>query len=185
MSENDIVVSEVVFPVDPQQMGNVQIWRISSVVGLGNVEMHPDNQEVSVEVGQVGFLSVWDTGAPRTIVTPSVAEQAKLEPHGVVPITGVTGVTQEWKKTRLVVAMQAWSNGRSQPCHQFHIVEEAAIAERDSDLGCQVLIGMDVIMRGDLALNTDRAGRRVVIWTYPARRRMVRYPPSPLVPRAS
>ena len=180
------IVSEVVFPVDPYQLGNTLIWRISSVIGLGNVNVSPENRhEMNVEIGQVGFLAIWDTGAPRTIVTPSVAEQAKLKPHGMVPITGVTGETRTWRMTRLVVAMQAWANSRSEPHHQFHVVEEAAIAEKDADLGCQVLIGMDVITRGDLEFITDRSGRRVVIWRYPARRRVIRYPPSPPMPRVS
>ena len=177
------VLTEVVFPVDPQQSGNTLIWRISSIVGLGKVGVSPDNEnEMNVEVGHHGFLAVWDTGAPRTIVTPSVAAQAGLEPHGIVPIAGVTGEVRAWKMTRLVVAMQAWADSRTQPHHQLHIVEEAAIAERDADLGCQVLIGMDIITRGDWELATDRAGRRVAIWKHPAKRRAIKYPPPPPIP---
>ena len=184
-AEGSTVVTEVVFPVDPQQSGNMLIWRISSIVGLGNVTVNPDNKdEMNVEVGHHGFLAVWDTGAPRSIVTPSVAAQAGLKPHGIVPLAGVTGESRAWKMTRMVVAMQAWANGRSAPHHQLHIVEEAAIAEKDADLGCQVLIGMDIITRGDMELSTDRSGRRVLIWRHPVRRRAIKYPPPPPIPQA-
>ena len=175
--------SEVVFPVDPQMAGNLLVWRMSSIVGLGAVTVNANEGELNVEVSPHGFLAVWDTGAPRTIVAPSVAEQVGLQPHGIVPISGVTGERRSWKVARLTVAMQAWTRNRTRPHNHFHIVEEAAIAERDSDLGFQVLLGMDVIMRGDLELATDRAGRRVVIWKHPTKRRAIRYPPPPPVPQ--
>lgn len=174
---------EVVVRINPQQNPNGSlVWRVESLVGVGNFrpERRESDGEISYasEVSMQGFPAIWDTGANQTMVTPIVAKASNLIRTGTTLVGGVTGEPVRMGTTPLVIAMKAWTHNRTEPHHQFHIVENAIIMDSDSpEFG--VLIGMDVIMRGDLELHMDRSGRRVMIWSTPPRRRAIRYPPDP------
>ena len=179
-------VIEVVFPIALRMVGHVPVWRIESAVGVGPVAVSKnektDDIEHSVSMSQQGFVAVWDTGAPQTMVDVSVAKAVKLVPNGTTTVSGVTGEPRKCLKAPLAIAMQAWKSKRQQPHHYFHIVEEAVVVE---SLGVQVLVGMDIIMRGDTEISADRASRRVLIWRTPIRRKAVHYPPQPGIPGLS
>ena len=90
--------------------------------------------------------------------------------------SGVGGTIHEAKATRLVIAINAWHTDTFRPHLQFHLLDRAIIYDWDQSREWNVLIGMDVITRGDFEFVSDRAGRRVVVWRSPSRRRMIKYP---------
>ena len=168
--------TEALLAIESSVQGDTPVHRIMSVVGVGSVASSADSEEQHVTLTTQGFRAIWDTGAPRTIVTPAVAEAVGLKPEGMEIVGGVGGTTHEAKATRLVMAISAWHTDTFRPHLQFHLLDRAIIYDWDQSREWNVLIGMDVITRGDFEFVSDRAGRRVVVWRYPSRRRVVKYP---------
>lgn len=92
------------------------------------------------------LIAVWDTGATGTTITRDLAQRLQLDEIGEVEIHGVTG---------------------SEICRRFlvslHlpnrvIIPELEVTDCAGDIGCEVLIGMDVISLGDFAVSNFLGG---------------------------
>jgi len=104
----------------------------------------------SLEVAPVqgtfqSFSAIWDTGASSSIITETVVYKLDLKPIGQTTIQGVTGSK---KVNRYAVefllpndySIKLMANG----CSEI--------------LGCDVLIGMDIISMGDFAITANSMG---------------------------
>lgn len=87
------------------------------------------------------FVAVWDTGAHGTSITPEVARKLNLPQVSELMIQGVTGQCV----CSVYLVSLFLPNGV--------IIPEIEVTECPGDIGCDVLIGMDVITQGDFAIS--------------------------------
>lgn len=85
--------------------------------------------------------AVWDTGAMGTSISRALAEELQLDKSGVIEITGVTGTAL---CSKYLVSLHLM-NGI--------VIPELEVSDCEGNIGCDVLIGMDVITLGDFAIN--------------------------------
>lgn len=86
------------------------------------------------------FVAVWDTGAVSTAIAQSLVTKLSLRQIGWKTIEGVTG--NAMCNTYLIAL--------SLPGGVF--VSELEVADCKGNIGCDILIGMDVIGMGDFAV---------------------------------
>ena len=86
------------------------------------------------------FVAVWDTGAMGTSISRALALKLGLQQSGEMDIEGVTGSAR--CKTYLVSLLLP---------NQLTI-PELEVSDCEGNIGCDVLIGMDVIGMGDFAV---------------------------------
>ena len=111
------------------------------------------------------YSAIWDTGATKTMVTKHVAEGCRLVPTAQSRVQGVFGAqvvngylvnivlpTQHPNRTQKSVAIQHLS-----------VLEAPALTR-----GHNVLIGMDIISKGDFAISNYR-GRTMFTYRIPSR----------------
>lgn len=84
--------------------------------------------------------AVWDTGATGTSITHSLAQAMNLDEIGEVEICGVTG-NAVCKKYLVSLHLP-----------NKVVIPELEVSDCEGNIGCDVLIGMDVITRGDFAI---------------------------------
>jgi len=87
------------------------------------------------------LIAVWDTGATGTTITTDVAKSFLLESMGPAVLRGVTGCAP---CNRYLVSIHL-PNGV--------VIPELEVTDCDYDIGCDVLIGMDIITLGDFAVS--------------------------------
>jgi predicted aspartyl protease len=88
---------------------------------------------------QGAYKAIWDTGATNTVISQQVIEELGLEPIGVTLVNTSGGIRQTY--TYLIHLTL-----ENQVRFQHVRVTEGSI------YGADVLIGMDVITQGDLAI---------------------------------
>jgi hypothetical protein len=90
------------------------------------------------------YIATWDTGATNTVITSKVVTELGLKPSGKVKVRGVgpAGVVQEHDSNTYLVNIFLPNNVG---------LVAVRVSENAVD-GCDVLIGMDVITTGDLAI---------------------------------
>jgi len=86
------------------------------------------------------FKAVWDTGATGTSISEAIALRLQLRHSGQTNIRGVTGVST---CNTYLLALHL-PNGA--------IIPEIEAAGCVENIGCDILIGMDVINMGDFAI---------------------------------
>ena len=86
------------------------------------------------------FKAVWDTGATETTITEDLAKKLGLYKINEVMVSGVTGSAV---CSTYLIALSL-PNGI--------IIPEIEVADCAGNIGCDVLIGMDVIGMGDFAV---------------------------------
>ncbi len=166
--------SEALLQALSTDIGEMVVWRVESVVGVGRVDAASSLASGKVTVLSEGFRALWDTGAQSTIVTPDVAQKVGIRGDGMTMLAGVTGPPKPTPRARLVIAIAAADISTRRPHHQFHLIDHALI--HDSGGAWDVLVGMDLMVRGDFEFVSDRAGHRIGVWRYPSRPRVIRYP---------
>lgn len=104
------------------------------------------------------YIATWDTGATNTVITSKVATELGLKPSGKVKVRGVgpAGVTQEHDSNTYLVNIFLPNNVG---------LAGVRVSENAVD-GCDVLIGMDVITTGDLAI-TNHNGKTTFSFRVP------------------
>jgi predicted aspartyl protease len=121
------------------------------------------------------YHAIWDTGATGTVITNKVIQKCNLHPIGIVEVHGISGrvrvnqyLINVWLPNKVIIPNI-----------------KATVAElKDID----VLIGMDIINRGDFAV-TNVNNKTVFSYRYPSVERIdfVKKPykpkPSPRIPR--
>lgn len=83
--------------------------------------------------------AVWDTGATNSVITRNAALKCGLVPVGVENVSGVTGTSQV---AAYFVAIALPNN----------VLMTLRVTEGEDCIGCDVLIGMDVISKGDFCV---------------------------------
>lgn len=100
------------------------------------------------------FTAVWDTGATASVITDEVISQCGLKPTGIIEVSTAAGKTTT--ETYLVSIRLPTRVGF------------AGVRVSRGDLeGCNVLIGMDIICRGDFAV-TNKDGKTVFSFRMPS-----------------
>lgn len=87
------------------------------------------------------FIAIWDTGAQATTISTALAGLLKLPPMGQTRVHGVTGLGI---CSTYLVSIHL-PNGL--------VIPELEVSDCPEDIGCDVLIGMDIIAMGDFAIN--------------------------------
>lgn len=104
--------------------------------------------------GAKEFVAIWDTGATNTVVSPKIVKECGLKPIGVVKVHTAGGE----------ILSPVYLASIFLPNHVFFPqlrVTEGTILDAD------VLIGMDIITRGDFAI-TNSGGRTTFSYRWPS-----------------
>ncbi|MCL1957415.1 MAG: aspartyl protease family protein [Fibromonadales bacterium] len=91
------------------------------------------------------IVAVWDTGATSSVITVDVARRLNLCPEGTTVVNGVTG--SQSVDTYLVTF--TLPNGFS---------KDIFVVSCSEAIGCDVLVGMDIISIVDLAITSGSHG---------------------------
>ena len=97
----------------------------------------------------VELVAVWDTGATNSVITRTAAQKCGLIPVGVENVSGVTGSSQV---AAYFVTIRLPNN----------IEMNLRVTEGEDCIGCDVLIGMDVISKGNFCVTN----RGVTVFTF-------------------
>lgn len=97
--------------------------------------------DTDIALFQQGLKAVWDTGAMGTSISKSLAEKLNLDKIGEVEIQGVTGSAF---CSKYLVSLILPNN---------ILIHELEVSDCEGNIGCDVLIGMDVIAMGDFVIN--------------------------------
>jgi predicted aspartyl protease len=87
-----------------------------------------------------GYTAIWDTGATGSVITSKVVQDCDLKPIRVAKVHGVHGANQ----SNVYLVNIALPNNVQ--------VIGVPVTEATNLLGADVLIGMDIITRGDFAI---------------------------------
>ena len=100
------------------------------------------------------YTAIWDTGATRTTVVPRVVSQsAYLVRSGFEPSVGIDGIATVRPLYPAAFMIQTEGSGSARSHFMLDLVN-VAMLERDDQLfgGVDVLIGMDIILKGNSTL---------------------------------
>ncbi len=90
--------------------------------------------------GAQRYRAIWDTGATGSVITPAVVAACGLQPISVAWVTGVNGTRQAQ-----VYLVSLWLPN--------HVSIPAVRVTANPITGANILIGMDVIGRGNFAVS--------------------------------
>lgn len=100
------------------------------------------------------FKAIWDTGATNSMITQNVVDQCGLKPTGITEIFTASGAAQT--ETFLVDIFLP-----------NKVIAPDIKVSRGDIFGADMLVGMDIISRGDFAVTTN-AGRTVFSFRMPS-----------------
>lgn len=86
------------------------------------------------------LLAVWDTGATSSAISRQLAQRLQLDEIGQMRVHGATGCEV---CTRFLVSLHLPNRV---------VIRELEISDCGGDIGCDILLGMDVITLGDFAI---------------------------------
>ena len=84
--------------------------------------------------------AIWDTGATSSMISQSIARKLNLQPDGKTRISGVHGI----EDAAVYHVDLRFNNGFTIP--------DVRVSEASDNGGFDVLIGMDIISRGELRI---------------------------------
>lgn len=97
------------------------------------------------------YKAIWDTGATNTCITPKVVEDLNLFPSGMTTVLGVNSINKDEKEAlKDSIAFTYFISLGLPNKAGFPTIR---VAEVKDIQGADVLIGMDVIRMGDLAIS--------------------------------
>lgn len=103
--------------------------------------------------------AIWDTGAQASCISESLAVELGLVPSGKKDIKGVKGGIQQCDVFRINIGL---------PNHvTFGNITAASCDDLSSDGKCRILIGMDIISQGDMAVSNIN-GETVLTFRVPS-----------------
>ena len=82
--------------------------------------------------------AIWDTGATSSMISQNIARKLRLHPDGKTRISGVHGV----EDAAVYHVTLRFNNG--------FIIPDVRVSEASDNGGFDVLVGMDIISRGEL-----------------------------------
>ena len=135
MSLKDIPVLQNSFSVDY----HCRVFELRSPIGVDL----PVNQNMETITGpEQKFTAIWDTGATGCSITKHVADSIGVAPIGLVRVGGVHDIQQ----------VNAYLVSLYLP-NRFCFAE-VQVTDLGDCAGCDVLIGMDIIGKGDFTVNS-------------------------------
>jgi len=105
------------------------------------------------------FIAIWDTGATNTCVTPNVLSSVPLPPIGMTQCSDPSG----GRPRTVYLGCLYLPNG--------FFFERTQIVGVDSVSGADMLIGMDIIGRGDFAV-TSAGGKTIFSFRFPSQEKI-------------
>jgi len=111
----------------------------------------PQHQHPPLE----SFRAIWDTGATSSVITDDVVNRCGLKPTGMVQVQHAQGVSTA--ETFIVNIMLPQGVGFT----------NLTVTRGNLSPGVQMLLGMDVITKGDLSI-TNVGGRTVFSFRVPS-----------------
>ncbi len=110
------------------------------------------------------YSAIWDTGATKTMVTQHVAKDCGLVPTAQSRVQGIFGVkTVNGYLVNIALPIQYPNRAQeSIAIHHLSVLEAPALTS-----GHNVLIGMDIIGKGDFAISNYR-GRTMFTFRIPS-----------------
>jgi hypothetical protein len=98
-----------------------------------------------VDIHPILTKAIWDTGAQKSIITPSIAKVLNLKPVNQITIGGVHGKN---KSDIVIVTLEI-------PGQNIHKNLQVAVCpfNTDPNSDTNMLIGMDIISQGDFVLS--------------------------------
>lgn len=131
--------------------------RIITEVHVSKVVQLEDGSKGAFKVGRRKLSALWDTGATRTCVIPRVVDESKLEFSGHDTMYGLDNLPKERELYHATMAIP------EKPLDQdtmiaFHSTTVAKLEEDDQLHGLDMIIGMDLIMRGDFWISGAKQG---------------------------
>ena len=121
-------------------------------------EAHDPQSGAPAPVAQP-YIAIWDTGATNTVITSKVVSELGLRPSGKVKVRGVgpAGIQQEHDSNTYLINVHLPNN-----------VGLIGVRVSENSLeGTDVLIGMDIITAGDLAI-TNHNGKTTFSFRVPS-----------------
>lgn len=104
--------------------------------------------------------AIWDTGATNSAITERVAHALKLQPSGQTRVNTASGPTiQNTYEVNIFLPNTVYSS--------FITVTECKDLTKDENDGIDVLIGMDIICRGDFSI-TNFEGKTTLSFRMPS-----------------
>jgi len=119
-----------------------------------------DSKTGSPPTTQKGFTALWDTGASQTAVTPDVANSLKLVPDGYAHCHVPGGETVNTVTYTVAITLL-----NKEELDSISVVQLGLLEDFD------VLIGMDIITKGDFAV-TSEEGRTCFSFRTPPQRKI-------------
>ena len=150
-----------------------------SFVGIGTPDQHNTHTQerrgrVPLRLHDKKFMAVWDTGSVITMVTPQVIETADLQPVGMHPTTGIDGIVKLRTSYFAVIWMPSKADAPNRQGVTLHPSEVVGL-EQNGQLGdVDILIGMDIIGRGDAAITVED-GQAWFSYCWPPRGKAIRF----------
>jgi len=98
------------------------------------------------EAGRKKFLAIWDTGATNSVITQKVVQECGLNPISIVNVHTASG-----EALSNVYLVSIWLPNKV-------VIPQIRVTEGTIGGDTEVLIGMDIINRGDFAV-TNKDGK--------------------------
>ena len=164
--------SALTFPLnDPARI-------ICPVLVMPSITTASGETKITFDRAKKPYTALWDTGSADTYVVPKVISAEGLQRVGFKDTGGIGGETVERNVYQAAVVtftdltVQPGTQNVSPRDFLIHATTVVGV-ERDDQFKNEfdILIGMDIISRGDMALSTDSKGRRWMSFLHPSRRR--------------
>jgi len=107
------------------------------------------------KIGAKKFIAIWDTGASGTIITKKVVNDCGLKPIGMTVLQ-----TANESRQSLVYLVSIALPSKV-------VIPELRVSEASISGGADILIGMDIIGRGDFAI-TNKDGKTTFSFRIPS-----------------
>lgn len=101
------------------------------------------------------YRAIWDTGAAGSVITEKVVKELDLKPTGMVKVSTVNG-----ERDANTYIVNIWLPNKV-------VVGNLKVTEGELPGEDEVLIGMDIISKGDLAI-TNYGGKTVFTYRFPS-----------------
>ena len=105
------------------------------------------------------YRAIWDTGATGSVITEKVVKELALKPTGMVKVSTVNG-----ERDANTYIVNIWLPNKV-------VVGNLKVTEGELPGEDEVLIGMDIISKGDLAI-TNYGGKTVFTYRFPSAKRI-------------